>query len=91
MKSQQAPWIYQVIFAFLLQLCTKHNTRWTSRPPAACRLMQRPHSAVCSPRNLAGAPHIALQVKPDALAISLVKGMHVSRDGPQLISQMIRR
>eukprot|EP00983_Pelagomonas_calceolata_P040741 1137762-Pelagomonas_calceolata.AAC.8 len=32
-----------------------------------------------------------LLVKPDALAISLAKGMHVAKDGPQLISQMIRR
>ncbi|KAF5828644.1 cytosolic glycerol-3-phosphate dehydrogenase [Dunaliella salina] len=31
------------------------------------------------------------QVKQDAIAISLVKGMRVGRDGPQLISQMIRK
>mmetsp|Transcript_21179 Transcript_21179/g.55176 ORF Transcript_21179/g.55176 Transcript_21179/m.55176 type:complete len:618 (+) Transcript_21179:94-1947(+) len=31
------------------------------------------------------------KVKRDAIAISLVKGMRVGRDGPQLISQMIRK
>lgn len=31
------------------------------------------------------------QVKPGAMAISLVKGMRVRQDGPQLIHQMIAR
>jgi glycerol-3-phosphate dehydrogenase (NAD+) len=34
---------------------------------------------------------LQLMVKPTAMAISLVKGMHVGPDGPQLISAMIRR
>ena len=32
-----------------------------------------------------------LQVKPGAIAISLVKGMRVRADGPQLISHMVNR
>jgi hypothetical protein len=31
------------------------------------------------------------QVKPDAIAISLTKGMRVRADGPQLISAMVNR
>jgi glycerol-3-phosphate dehydrogenase (NAD+) len=34
---------------------------------------------------------IQLVIKPTAFAISLIKGMHLSSDGPQLISAMIRR
>jgi glycerol-3-phosphate dehydrogenase (NAD+) len=34
---------------------------------------------------------IQLVIKPTAFAISLIKGMHLSPDGPQLISAMIRR
>lgn len=34
---------------------------------------------------------LARQVKPGAIAVSLAKGMDVRPEGPQLISQMVRR
>ena len=47
----------------------------------------------CSPHQYISkiCKSISLSVKPTALAVSLVKGMHVGPDGPQLISSMIRR
>jgi len=48
---------------------------------------------ICAPHQFVHriCKQMQLIVKPTALAISLVKGMHVGSDGPQLISSMIRR
>jgi len=62
--------------------CTRARTH-THTPLAPLLGVPKPLAAHPGP-----SPH---QVKRDAIAISLVKGMRVGRDGPQLISQMIRK
>ena len=48
---------------------------------------------ICAPHQFVHklCKQIQLIVKPTAFAISLVKGMHVGHEGPQLISAMVRR
>jgi glycerol-3-phosphate dehydrogenase (NAD+) len=47
----------------------------------------------CTPHQFVHSicKQIQLIIKPTAFAITLIKGMHLSSDGPQLISAMIRR
>lgn len=48
---------------------------------------------ICAPHQFVRGlcKQMAGQIKPGAVAISLIKGMRVRNDGPQLISQMVTR
>ena len=49
------------------------------------------HTCGVSPPGACCPLLVPLQVKQGAIAISLIKGMRVRTDGPQLISQMVNR